>query len=82
MRTTVNIADDLLAQVKLLAMKNNDSLGHVVDDALRAYLAKRERPVVDFAWSQVAIDIPGGSGMRPGINWRSNSEMLDLMDQT
>ena len=55
MRTTVNIDDDLLAEIKVIAGRRHASLGEVVDDALREYL-------------------------RPGVNWRSNSAMLDLME--
>lgn len=77
----MNISDDLLTQMKLLAVRQHSSLGHVVDDALRAYLAEREKPVVDFSWTEVAAQAPDGRGMRPGIDWRSNSAMLDLMDE-
>jgi metal-responsive CopG/Arc/MetJ family transcriptional regulator len=55
MRTTVNIDDDLLAEIKVIAGRRHASLGEVVDDALREYL-------------------------RPGVNWRSISAMLDLME--
>ncbi|WP_435742882.1 type II toxin-antitoxin system VapB family antitoxin [Microbacterium sp. PMB16] len=80
MRTTVNIDDDLLAEIKVIAGKKHASLGDVVDDALREYLAERKQPVVDFSWADVGIEVAGGLGMRPGVNWRSNSAMLDLME--
>lgn len=82
MRTTVNIDDDLLAQVKRLALESNSSLGAVLEDAIRVYMGRREEPAADFVWSDVAMQVPGGRGMRPGINWRSNSAMLDLMDES
>jgi plasmid stability protein len=80
MRTTVNIDDDLLAEIKVIAGRKHASLGDVVDDALREYLAERQKPVVDFSWADVAVEVPGDRGLRPGVNWRSNSAMLDLME--
>lgn len=80
MRTTVNIDDELLAEIKQIAAKKHAPLGEIVDDALRDYLAEREKPVVDFDWRSVAVEVPGGKGIRPGINWRSNSAMLDAME--
>ena len=80
MRTTVNIDDDLLAAIKVIAASKHAALGDVVDDALREYLAERAKPVVDFSWSDIAIEVPGGQGMRPGINWRSNAAMLEYME--
>ncbi|MEJ1088194.1 type II toxin-antitoxin system VapB family antitoxin [Microbacterium sp. Mu-80] len=80
MRTTVNIDDDLLAKIKVIAATKHAALGDIVDDALREYLAERAKPVADFSWADVAIEVPGDQGMRPGINWRSNSAMLDAME--
>ena len=80
MRTTVNIDDGLLAEVKQLAARNHASLGDVIDDALRVFLAQREKPVVGFDWGTIAIEVPGDRGIRPGLNWRSNSAMLDAME--
>jgi hypothetical protein len=80
MRTTVNIDDDLLAEIKVIAAKRHSPLGAVVDDALRGYLAESAVAPVDFSWADVAIEVPGDRGLRPGVNWRSNSAMLDLME--
>ncbi len=80
MRTTVNIDDELLAEIKVIAAKRHRPLGAVVDEALRGYLAESVAAPVDFSWADVAIEVPGGKGLRPGVNWRSNSAMLDLME--
>lgn len=80
MRTTINIDDGLLAEIKVIAAKKNAALGDVVDDALRGYLVERARPVTDFSWSSVAVEVPGDRGLHRGVDWRSNSAMLDLMD--
>jgi len=80
MRTTINIDDDLLGEVKQIAAKKHVPLGDIVDDALRGYLVERPQAPVDLSWADVAIEVPGGKGLRPGVNWRSNSAMLDLME--
>ncbi|WP_298862822.1 hypothetical protein [uncultured Microbacterium sp.] len=80
MRTTVNIEDDLLAEIKVVAAKRRVPLGDVVDDALRSYLAVRPIGPVDFDWGSIAVEVPGDRGLRPGVNWRSNAAMLELME--
>ncbi len=49
MRTTVNIDDQLLAEAKVRAARGHQSLGDVIDDALRARFAAPERPRVDIS---------------------------------
>jgi hypothetical protein len=39
-RTTVNINEHLLAEAKVLAARQHRSLGEVIDDSLRAILAR------------------------------------------
>lgn len=80
MRTTVNIDDNLLAEIKVISARRHVALGAVIDEALRRYLAEPPVAPVDFSWADVAIEVPGGKGLRPGVNWRSNSAMLDLME--
>lgn len=81
MRTTLNIDDGLLAEVKVIAAKRHRPIGEVVDEALRGYLAEREETdPTAFDWSSIAIPVPGDRGLQPGVNWRSNSAMLDLME--
>ncbi|WP_166908374.1 antitoxin [Mycobacterium sp. DL440] len=78
MRTTIAIADELLAAAKRRARQRGQSLGSLVEDALRRELAAEQirapRP-----------DIPvftGGSGPRPGIDLRSNRALHETLDET
>ena len=79
MRTTVNIADDLLAAAKRLAREQGASLGSVIDDALRRslYAAPRDD-------DQPAFALPvhhGSGGVRPGVHVNSNRELTELLDE-
>ena len=51
MRTTVNVDDELLAQAKLRAIGAHRTIGEVLNDALRAYLA-------DEPGSPATVDLP------------------------
>ena len=77
MRTTVTISDELLAAAKRLARERGETLGDVIDAALRRELSvpapREERPVVP------AFD--GGSGAHPGIDLSSNRALYEVLDE-
>jgi hypothetical protein len=77
MRTTVAISDELLAAAKRRARERGQTLGDVVDAALRRELADPapvgERP-----------DIPvfrGGTGPRAGVDLTSNRALHEALDE-
>lgn len=78
MRTTISIEDSLLQKAKKFAYERRCSLREVIEDALRAAFAKghktsrleARRPLKTFK----------GSGVQPGIDLRSSSALLDVMD--
>lgn len=76
MRTTVSINDELLYAAKRRARERGQTLGHVVDDALRRELAESPpRP---------AVEVPvfaGEGGLRPGIDARSNRALQEVLDE-
>lgn len=74
MRTTVNIEEHLLQQARELATRRRQSLGHVVDDALRVLLAR------DGA-SSATVELPayGGSGLRPGVDLEDKDALAALL---
>ena len=77
MRTTVSISDELLAAAKRRARERGQTLGDVVDAALRRELAeprpRGERPPVPV--------FRGGTGPRPGIDLTSNRELQEVLDE-
>jgi predicted transcriptional regulator len=78
MRTTVTIDDSLYSQIKVLAAKSHDSVGSVLEDALRFYLLEHEsrqlRPLADLpTWNAGQI--------AAGIDLNDNSAVFDFLDE-
>jgi hypothetical protein len=77
MRTTVSISDELLAGAKRLAHERGQTLGDVIDAALRRELSTtelpRERPPVPV--------FRDGTGPRPGIDLNSNRSLSESLDE-
>lgn len=76
MRTTISVDDHLLASAKRRARQRGQSLGEVVEDALRRELAA-PAPVR-------APDVPvfrGGRGPVPGIDLTSNRALREALDR-
>jgi hypothetical protein len=77
MRTTVSISDELLAGAKRRAQERGQTLGEVVDAALRRELGQpdpsRERPPVPV--------FRGGTGPRAGIELTSNRSLHEALDE-
>lgn len=75
MRTTLSIDDALLTAAKRRARERGQTLGQVVDDALRRELAApataRPPPLPTFR----------GGGLRPGIDATSNRALLEALDE-
>jgi Arc/MetJ family transcription regulator len=79
MRTTVEIDDALLIQVKRVAAESRRTIRAVIEDALRADLAK-PRARQRRAGGERVITFKG-KGVRPGVNLDSAAELLDLMEE-
>ncbi|WP_324666791.1 putative antitoxin VapB31 [Mycobacterium canetti] len=77
MRTTVSISDELLATAKRRARERGQSLGAVIEDALRREFAAARtggaRPTVPV--------FDAGTGPRPGIDLTSNRALSEVLDE-
>lgn len=77
MRTTVSISDELLAAAKRRARERGQSLGAVIEDALRRELAavrdRSPRPKVPV--------FRGGGCIRPGLDLTSNRVLYEVLDE-
>lgn len=77
MRTTVRIDDHLLAEAREQARRRRQTLGELVEDALRRELGAQAGP-------GPPPEIPvsrGGTGARPGIDLTSNAAVLAALDE-
>lgn len=77
-RTTVDLSDDLLIELKRIAAETRKPLKKVMEDALRSELARRKK--ADDGNNFHNIITYGGNGPRPGINLDSTAELLEFMD--
>jgi hypothetical protein len=78
MRTTVAISDEVLAAAKRRARERGQTLGEIVDAALRRELAVTERRDVRRPPVPVFND---GTGPRPGLDLTSNRSLHEALDE-
>jgi hypothetical protein len=76
MRTTMAVDDHLLAAAKQRARTRGQTLGQVVEDALRRELAEpaEAKPIVDIPVFR------SGRGPQPGVDLRSNRALAEVLD--
>ncbi len=75
MRTTIALDDHLLAAAKRRARERGQTLGQVIEDALRRELAERQ--------DAEPVEVPvftRGTGPQPGIDLKSNRAVREALD--
>ncbi|HEY7933061.1 MAG TPA: DUF6364 family protein [Solirubrobacteraceae bacterium] len=77
MRTTISVDDHLLESAKARARERGQSLGKVVEDALRRELAE---PLEKAQSPEVPV-FHGGGGPLPGIELTSNRALREALDR-
>lgn len=77
MRTTIRIDETLLREAKHLAVRTGRSLTAVIEDALRASLARQQGAVPREPFVLVTV---GGLGLRPGVDLDDSAGLLDLLE--
>jgi hypothetical protein len=74
-RTTVNIDDDLLTEIKVISARTRRPLGDVIDDALRLMLSQNESE----APARVTFPIYGSGGLQPGVDLENKEALAELL---
>ena len=77
MRTTINISEQLYREAKARAALTSQTVSQVIEDAVRDAL----RPKQQIDSSQDALPVFGGSGVLPGVDLGSISNLEDRMDE-
>ena len=77
MRTTVDLPEDLLHDLKVRAAETRTTLSAVLTDAARASLNRDMAAATNIA--HLTSD-PNMGGLRPGVNLDDNASLLDIMD--
>ncbi len=76
MRTTLSISDELLEAARRRARETGQTLGAVVESALRREFSM-SAPVADRPLVPV---FQGGTGPRPGLDLTSNAALYEVLD--
>jgi hypothetical protein len=79
MRTTINLPDELIAQIKKLAAASHSTVTALIEDALREALARRRRT---GRREQVILKTYGKRGLLPGVDIDDTASLLDLMESS
>jgi plasmid stability protein len=77
MRMTVNIEPAVLIKLRVLAARRQRTVDELIDEALRAMLARHagelgHRP-------PVALTTDGGSGLQPGVDLEDKEALAELL---
>ena len=75
MKTTIDIADPLLAEAKSVAAKEGTTLRELVEQGLRQVLATRRQPGT-FKLRDASVR---GNGLQPGIREGDWEQIRDLI---
>lgn len=78
MRTTIDLDDSVFRELKRIAAQEHATLRSVIEDALRAELARRK--TFDHDRVNETVVTYKGRGTQPGVNIDSNADLLDLME--
>ncbi|HIZ34417.1 MAG TPA: ribbon-helix-helix protein, CopG family [Candidatus Ruania gallistercoris] len=78
MRTTVNIDEHLLAEVKVHAARSRRSMTSLLEEALRRYLEDEAR-----RGPSAPVDlpefVPPTPGLRPGVDLEDREQVAELL---
>jgi len=75
-RTTVRIDDDLYRRAKADAARRGQTVGELMEDALRAALRRPPRDASELP----ELPVFGGGGTLPGVDLGDSRALSDLMD--
>ena len=77
MRTTINLDDHLLKDLKQLAAKTGRTMTSIIEDAIRQAILP-QKPV---SRKRIRLTVVDGKGPRPGIDLDDSASLLDLVDR-
>lgn len=77
MRTTINLPDDLLADLKRLAATSRTTVTALIEDALRETLSRRRRKARQ---KREGVPTYGELGLQPGVDLDDTAALLDHME--
>lgn len=79
MRTTIRIDNQLLSEVKQLAVQTGQTLTAIIEDALRQMLARRQQIAQRPPVKLITVT---GNGPQPGVDLDDSAALLELMENS
>ena len=81
MRTTLILPDDVYRDVKRLAADQGRTVTSIVEEALRAALARyRDDPTAAARRTPYQVHPTGTGGLQPGVDLTDAAALLELME--
>ena len=77
MRTTINLPDDLLVQIKRRAADSRTTVTAFIEDAVREALTRHRKRA---RATQAELRTYGERGLQPGVDLDDSVALLDVMD--
>jgi predicted transcriptional regulator len=77
MRTTIRLDENLLRQLKKMALEQKRTLNSLLEEAAREKLARRRRP---SAGQAVRLQTFRGQGLQPGVDLDDSASLVDLLE--
>jgi predicted transcriptional regulator len=78
MRTTIRLSEDLLRQLKKMALEQKRTLSSLLEEAAREKLARRRRTP---AGQVVRMQTFRGRGVQPGVDLDDSASLMDLLEK-
>ncbi|MDF0653174.1 MAG: DUF2191 domain-containing protein [Nitrospira sp. LK265] len=79
MRTTINLPDDLLIQLKKLATETHSTVTALIEETLREGLTRRRHR---RRASRSTLPTYGKQGPLPGVDLDDTASLLDVMESS
>lgn len=79
MRTTINLPDDLIIQLKKLATASHSTVTALIEEMLREGLARRRH---HRRASRATLPTYGKQGPLPGVDLDDTASLLDVMESS
>ena len=73
----MNIHDELLRKAKELALERHETLGRIIEDALRRFLLQSTRV---SRTEPTRLATFKGKGLQPGVDLDNTAGLLDVME--
>ena len=76
MKTTLDIADPLLDQVRRIAARDGDSLRSLVEQGLRKVVAERNAKTKPFKLRDASFGTPGAPSLYESLSWEEKRALM------